>query len=96
MTHPTDFCFTTKNLVEIESEEYGGERLIVCRNPILAEKRRGERNSLIDVAEKELEKIAIATQRKKQRLTGKTAIAMRLGKLISKKPGCKYFSWQIE
>ena len=88
--------FDEKNLVEIESEEYAGERLIVCRNPILAEKRRGERKSLIDVAEKELEKIAIATQRKKQRLTGKTAIAMRLGKLISKNPGCKYFSWQIE
>lgn len=88
--------FDEKNIVEIEAEEYKGERLIVCRNPILAEERRKERKSLIDVAEKELEKIAIATQRKQKRLTGKTAIAMRLGKLISKKSGCKYFSWQIE
>ena len=50
----------------------------------------------ICLAEKELEKIAIATQRNRQRLTGKTAIAMRVGKLVGKKPGCKYFSWQIE
>jgi transposase len=87
--------FDEKNIVEIESAEYRGERLILCRNPILAEERRKERKSLIESAEKELEKIAIATQRTKQRLTGKTAIAMRVGKLMGKKPGCKYFTWQI-
>ena len=88
--------FDEKNLVEIESAEYQGERLIVCRNPILAEERRKERKSLIEATEKELEKIAIATQRTKKRLTGKEAIAMRVGKLVGKKPGYKYFSWQIE
>jgi transposase len=88
--------FDEKNIMEVESEEYVGERLIVCRNPLLAEVRRGERKSLIEAAEKELAKIELATKREKRKLTGKVAIAIKVGQWVKKYKGNKYFTWEIE
>ena len=36
-----------RNLLEIASEHFPGERLIVCRNPLLAEERSRKRSELL-------------------------------------------------
>ena len=44
-------------MAEIASDDYPGERLIVCRNPELAAERARKRAELIDATEKALAKI---------------------------------------
>src|SRR5437870_497850 len=50
-----------KNLVEIQSPEYPGERLMVCYNPLLAEERKGKREELLTATEKALARIGKAS-----------------------------------
>ena len=49
------------------SEHFPGERLLVCRNPLLAEERARKRGELLAATEVELAKIAAATQRARRR-----------------------------
>ena len=55
--------FDEKDLAEIEDPEYPGERLIVCRNPLLAKERARKREDLLQATERELDKIVEATAR---------------------------------
>ena len=55
-----------QNLAEIESQDYPGERLIACRNPMLAVERVRAREELILATERELDKIVAATKRVKR------------------------------
>ena len=71
--------FDERDLAEITSDEYPGERLIVCRNPFLADERTRKRNELLDATERELEKIRAATQRKRRPLRGADKIGLRVG-----------------
>ena len=48
--------FDTQDLAEITSEEYPDERLIVCRNPLLAEERARKRRELLAATEENLRK----------------------------------------
>ncbi|MPV66795.1 hypothetical protein [Burkholderia sp. BE17] len=57
------FCQRCRNLLEVTSEAFPGERLIVCRNPLLAEERSRKREALLQATEAELMKIAEATKR---------------------------------
>ena len=50
--------FDEKNLAEIESDEYPGERLVACFNPLLADERCRKREALLVATEKELEKLS--------------------------------------
>jgi transposase len=63
--------FDQTDLVEIAHPDFPGERLIVCFNPLLAEERARKRPELLAATEKQLEKIAAATQRRKRPLRGK-------------------------
>jgi transposase len=83
--------FDQQDLAEITHPSYPGERLIVCRNPLLAEERTRKREDLLAATERELEKIAQATYRPKRRLKGKTKIALRVGKIINKYKVAKHF-----
>jgi len=83
--------FDEQDLAEITHPSYAGERLIVCRNPLLAEERARKREDLLSATERELEKIARATYRPKRRLKGKTKIALRVGKIINKYKVAKHF-----
>jgi transposase len=83
--------FDEQDLAEITHPSYPGERLIVCRNPLLAEERARKREDLLAATERELEKIAQATYRPKRRLKGKTKIALRVGKIINKYKVAKHF-----
>src|SRR5262249_1453022 len=40
--------FDDRDLAEITSPDYPGERLVVCRNPLLAEERARKRSELLD------------------------------------------------
>ncbi len=46
--------FDDRNLAEIEYEEYPGERLVVCRNPLLADERARKREALLKATEAKL------------------------------------------
>jgi hypothetical protein len=49
--------FDQTNLAEITSEEFPGERLVVCRNPHLATERARKREDLLAATERELDKV---------------------------------------
>lgn len=76
--------FDTQDLAEISSPDFPGERLVVCRNPLLSEERKRKREILLQSTEKKLEVIAAATKRKKNPLRGKEKIALRVGKILGK------------
>lgn len=83
--------FDELDLAEIESPDFPGERLIACRNPLLAEERARKRSELLDGTEAELAKIRAATQRKKNRLVGKDQIGLKIGKVLGKYKVGKHF-----
>jgi hypothetical protein len=74
--------FDEQNLVEIDSPDFPGERLVCCHNPVLAEDRARTRQELLAATDKELDKIAAATRREKRPLRGRDTIALRVGKVI--------------
>ncbi len=76
--------FDERNLIEMSSEHFPGERLVVCRNPLLAEERARKRGELLAATEAELARIAAAVQRKRNPLRGEQAIALRVGRVIDR------------
>ena len=88
--------FDQRDLAEITSPEFPGERLIVCRNPLLAEERRRKREELLAATEKALEKVAQATRRSKKRLQGKDKIGLRVGRVLGRFKMGKHFRLKIE
>lgn len=87
--------FDQRGLAEIDSEDYPGERLIVCRNPILAEKRARDRELLLALTEKKLDKIVAATKRSRSPLRGQAQIALRAGKVLGSYNVGKHFNLEI-
>jgi hypothetical protein len=87
--------FDETNLAEVSDPEYPGERLVVCRNPVLAEERRRKRGDLLAATEVELTKIATAVSREKRPLRGGGAIGVRLGKVINHYKMGKHFITEI-
>lgn len=87
--------FDERDLAEISSPDYPGERLVVCRNPLLATERKRKREELLGATEKELEKIATATQRSRNRLRGKDRIGLRLGRVLGRFKMGKHFQLTI-
>ena len=55
--------FDQRDLAEITSPDYPGERLVVCRNPDLAAERARKRAALLAATEPDLAKIVAATRR---------------------------------
>ena len=87
----TPSLFDERDLAEITSEEFPGERLVVCRNPLLAAERGRKRQELLQATEKELEPIAAATRRKTNPLRSAAAIGVRVGKVIDHYKVAKHF-----
>jgi len=87
--------FDERNLVEVTSEHFPGERLVVCRNPLLATERSRKRDELLAATEADLGKIAAATQRARQPLRGEQAIALRVGRVIERFHVAKHFELTI-
>ena len=87
--------FDETNLIEVRCDAYPGERLMVCRNPLLAAERARKRKDLLQATERLLEPIAAATTREKRRLAGKDKIGLRVGKSIGKYKMAKHFELDI-
>jgi transposase len=88
--------FDEVNLVEFTREDYPNERLIACRNSLIAAKNNRTREALLLVVETELNKIVEATQREKKALKSKDKIAWRVGKVLNKYKVNKYYNLAIE
>ncbi len=88
--------FDQFDLAEIEHSSYQGERLIACRNPLLAEERRRKREELLEATEKQLNKIVEATKRKKKPLRGRREIGLAVGKVLGRYKMGKHFQLFIE
>jgi len=74
--------FDERNLLELTSEHFPGERLVVCRNPLLAEERARKRGELLAATEAELATVAAAVTRARNPLRGAAQIALRAGRAI--------------
>jgi transposase len=88
--------FDEKDLAEITHPDYPGERLIACRNPLLAAERARKREDLLAATEKELGKVQAATQRSKRPLRGKAAIGLAVGRVLGRYKMAKHFQLSIE
>jgi hypothetical protein len=88
--------FDQHDLAEISHPDYAGDRLIACRNPLLAEERSRKRQELLAATEKRLEQIVAATQRKNRRLQGKDKIGIAIGKALGRYKMSKHFQFTVE
>jgi len=87
--------FDERELAEIEHPDYPGERLIACRNPLLAVERTRKRNELLQATEQRLNKVVAATRREKRALRGKDRIALAAGKALGRYKMSKHFQLHI-
>jgi transposase len=88
--------FDQRDLAEITHQDFPGERLIACRNPLLADERARKRKELLAATEKELAAIQAATQRPKRPFRGKERIALRVGRVLGRYKMAKHFHCQFE
>lgn len=88
--------FDEIDLAEIKSDDFPGERLIVCRNPLLADERARKRQELLQATEKLLDEIVAAVRREKKPFRGKAKIALRVGRVLNKYKMAKHFDLTIE
>lgn len=87
--------FDTRDLAEIRDPAFPGERLIACRNPLLADERARKRRDLLAATERELGRISAATQRSRNRLQGQDEIGLRVGAVLNRYKVGKHFRLQI-
>ena len=87
--------FDQTDLAQIHSPDYPGERLIVCRSPLLAAERKRKREELLEATEKLLEPIVRATRRQKRPLKGNDKIGLRVGMVINRYKMAKHFELHI-
>ena len=85
--------FDERNLLEISSPDFPGERLVACRNPELAKSRVHTRNDLLLATEKNLENIKIRVASAK--LVGKDKIGVAVGKVVNRYKVAKHFELTI-
>jgi hypothetical protein len=85
--------FDEQDLAEITSPDYPGERLVACRNPVLAADRARKREDLLAATEKLL--APVTARVRAGRLAGAAKIGLEAGKVISKYKTGKHFSVTI-
>jgi hypothetical protein len=85
--------FDERNLAEIRSPDYPGERLVVCRNPLLAAERARKREDLLAATEAKVapirERVAAG------RLRGAARIGLAVGRVINRHKVAKHFLLDI-
>jgi transposase len=86
--------FDERDLVELSSPEYPGERLVACRNPQLAKLRALKREQLLAATEKNLR--AIKERVDAGKLKGADAIGLRVGKVVNQYKVAKHFELVID
>jgi hypothetical protein len=87
--------FDDRDMAEIVSPDFPGERLIVCKNPLLADERSRKRAALLAATEKDLARIQARVQRASKPLRGAAAIGQAVGAALSKRKMAKHFTITI-
>ncbi|HSB58120.1 MAG TPA: IS1634 family transposase [Methyloceanibacter sp.] len=87
--------FDDRDMAEISSPDFPGERLVVCRNPDLAAERARKRDDLLAATEGDLAKIQAATTRVRRPLRGEAAIALKVGAVLGRRKVAKHFRLTI-
>jgi Transposase DDE domain len=87
--------FDDRDMAEVVSPKYPGERLIVCRNGALAEERARKREDPLAATEADLAKIQAATARARNPLHGQDQIALRVGAVLGRRKVAKHFRLTI-
>jgi transposase len=85
--------FDERNLLEISSPDFPGERLVACRNPELAKMRRHTRDDLLLATERNLQKIKLRVDAGK--LVGEDKIGVAAGKVVNQYKVAKHFELVI-
>ena len=88
--------FDTRDMAEITSPEFPGERLVVCKNPLLADERARKRGELLAATEKDLDRIQKRVQRANNPLRGAGEIGKAVGAVIGKRKMAKHFETDIK
>jgi len=83
--------FDAHNLAEITSDDYPGERLVVCYNPFLAQDRKRTRDELLAATEANLNKIDRQCRRRVRKPFDAQHIALMAGKVIDRHKVGKHF-----
>lgn len=87
--------FDEKNLAEIHSPDFPGERLVVCYNPLLAAERRRKREELLQATEKGLTKLAAEVARRTKTPMKQSEVGVKAGKLLGRYKVAKHFMLKI-
>jgi hypothetical protein len=85
--------FDESDLAEFSHPDYPDERLIACRNPLLAEERKRKRGELLAATEEALAPTVAAVAA--GRLAGADTIGVKVGKVINKFKMAKHFEVSI-
>jgi hypothetical protein len=85
--------FDEQDLAEITSPDFPGERLVACRNPVLAADRARKRDDLLAATERLL--APLIARVRAGRLAGAAAIGIEAGKVISRYKTGKHFQITI-
>ena len=86
--------FDHRDMAKI-SLDYPDERLVVCKNPLLAEERARKRAELLAATEKELARIQARVQRARTPLRGAAAIGQAVGAVLGRRHMAKHFQISI-
>ena len=87
--------FNERDLAEITTPDYPGERLIVCRNPDLARERARKREDLLVATERDLSRIAAQVRRRHAPLRGQAEIGLAVGAVVDAHKMAKHFDLAI-
>lgn len=87
--------FDDQDLAEITSPDFPDERLIACRNPLLARDRARKRTELLAVTEEKLQAVVDATRRPNRPLRGQDKIGVRVGRVLARSKVGKHFTYEI-
>lgn len=87
--------FDERDLAEITSPDFPGERLIVCRNRDLATERARKREALLKATERELVRVQANVHRKGSSLRSAAEIGLKVGEVVNAKKMAKHFALDI-
>ena len=87
--------FDERHLAEISSDAYPGERLVVCRNLALAQRRTAKREDLLAATEEAFEKIRREVARRTKTPLPAVAIAEKAGRVKNRFKMAKHFALTI-
>jgi Transposase DDE domain len=85
--------FDEHNLAEITADDYPGERLVVCRNPLVAAERARKRDDLLAATERALAQIQARVEQ--GTLRGEAAIGLAAGEIWNRWKMRKHFQLEI-